>query len=178
MSSRNEQRIDNLCMLENLVPKVVYDQIKIFLEHYRSGFGASRLFRFDLNDEGIRRQKVQMRREYLRMIRLPMEEFKEEQDRLFQNLRGFPWMREVIEIVLNEIAVNVEDGNLYKRIIVGYYLKSDGCSNEEMARSENMSTASFERKKREAIKCFGISLYRYAYRREMEDREDNSYVGI
>jgi UDP-galactopyranose mutase len=48
---------------------------------------------------------------------------------------------------------------------------------KEMADAENMSLASIERKKREAIKCFGISMYRYAYRRECEESEKESNNG-
>lgn len=177
MASRNEQRIDNLCVLEGFVPKDVYDLTKILLEHYRSGFGTSQLFRFDLDEEGIRRQKAQMRSDFLEAIHRPMEESIEYQDRLFQNLRDCPWMRDVIEMILSEIAVSIEDGPLYKRIIQNYYLRADGRSNEDMARLENMSTASIERKKREAIKILGISIYRFAYRREMEDNKEISYGG-
>lgn len=79
-------------------------------------------------------------------------------------------MRPLINLVLEEIAEKIEDGALYKRIIENYYLKANPMSNEEMADAENMSLASIERKKREAIKCFGISMYRYAYRRECEER--------
>ena len=178
MLSRNEKRIDNLCISEGFIPKDVYDLTKILLEHYRCGFGTSQLFRFNLDEEGIRRQKAQMRRDFLEAIRLPMEESNELQDRLFQNLRDCPWMRELLEIILNEIAISIEDGQLYKRLIENYYLRADGCSNEDMARAENMSTASIERKKREAIKFLGICIYRFAHRREMENVEEISYVGI
>ena len=63
------------------------------------------------------------------------------------------------------------EGDLYKRIIENYYLNSESISNEEMARAENLSTASIERKKREAIKYLGISMYIYACCREQEERD-------
>lgn len=168
--SRNEERIDNLCKTMGFEPKVVYDLTKILLEHYRNGFETSELFQFNLDVNGIINQKASMRSDFLEAIHLPMEESAELQDRLFQNLRDCPWMRPLINLVLEEIAEKVEDGALYKRIIENYYLKANPMSNEEMADAENMSLASVERKKREAIKCFGISMYRYAYRRECEER--------
>lgn len=177
MSSRNEKRIDSMCILEGFVPKDVYDLTKILLEHYRCGFGTSQLFRFNLDEEGIKRQKAQMRGDFLNALHLPMEESIEFQDRLFLNLRDCPWMRQLIDMILKEIASSIEDGPLYERIIKNYYLKADSISNEQMARIENLSTASIERKKREAIKILGICIYRYANRREMEDKEKNTYVG-
>ncbi|RKM63004.1 hypothetical protein D6856_02455 [Butyrivibrio sp. XB500-5] len=177
MLSRNEKRIDNLCISEGFEPKDVYDLTKILLEHYRNGFGTSELFRFNLDEEGIKRQKAQMRRDFLEAIKMPMEESKEYQDRLYQNLRDCPWMRQVLDTILDAIGASIEDGPLYKRIIENYYLQSGGRSNEDMARVEHLSTASIERKKREAIKFLGICLYRFAHRREMEDVEEISYVG-
>ena len=119
-----------------------------------------------------------MRRDFLDAIKLPMEESIEFQDRLFQNLRDCPWMRETLDTILDAIAISIEDGPLYKRIIENYYLQSGGRSNEDMARVEHLSTASIERKKREAIKFLGICLYRFAHRREMEDVEKITYAGI
>ena len=80
-------------------------------------------------------------------------------------------MRSVIDMVLEKIAGGTCEGNLYKRIIENYYLNSESISNEEMARAENLSTASIERKKREAIKYLGISMYIYACCREQEERD-------
>ena len=108
-----------------------------------------------------------MRRDFLEAIRLPVDDSLDLQDRLFQELRDCPW----IEQVLVEIAATVDEGQLYKRIIENYYMNDNPMSNDEMSREENLSSASIERKKREAIKCFGISMYRYAYRRECEESE-------
>ena len=68
-------------------------------------------------------------------------------------------MRSVIDMVLDAIADGICEGDLYKRIIENYYLNSDSISNEEMARAENLSTASIERKKREAIKYLDLRKY-------------------
>ncbi len=80
-------------------------------------------------------------------------------------------MRKLIEEVLEEIADSMDEGQLYKRIIENYYMNKNPMSNEDMVKLENLSSASIERKKREAIKCFGISMYRYTYRIECEERE-------
>ncbi len=63
------------------------------------------------------------------------------------------------------------------RYYLSYYMNDNPMSNDEMARAESLSSASIERKKREAIKCFGISMYRYAYRRECEESEKESNNG-
>lgn len=171
MGSINEQRIDNLCILEGFVPKVVYILTKMLLEHFRSGIQASRLFQCKLSAEGEVKQRRQIRRDFLKAIRLAIDESREYQDRLFQSLRECPWMPSLIKMVLDEIAVTFDEGDLYKAIITDYYLIEENLTNEEIAEQLGLSTSSLERKKREAIKCFGICMYRYAYRREEEDKE-------
>ena len=169
--SRNEQRINNLCISKGFDPCDVCALTKLLLEHYRSGFEIPQLFKIDLDSDGIRDQKISMRRDFLEAMRLPLKESTEYLDRIFQNLRDCTWMRSVIDMVLDAIADGICEGDLYKRIIENYYLNSESISNEEMARAENLSTASIERKKREAIKYLGISMYIYACCREQEERD-------
>lgn len=169
--SRNEQRINNLCISNGFEPKDVCDLTKLLLEHYRSGFEIPQLFKINLDSDGIRDQKISMRRDFLEAMRLPLKDSTEYLDRIFQNLRDCNWMRSIIDMVLDQIAGGICEGDLYKRIIENYYLNSDSISNEEMARAENLSTASIERKKREAIKYLGISMYKYACCREQEERD-------
>ena len=178
MASINEQRIDNLCISAGFEPKVVQVLTTMLLDHYRSGIQTSQLFRFNLDKDGELNQRCEMRRDFLEAIRLPIEESKEYQDRLFQNLRNCPWMRGLIDIALDEIASTFDEGDLYREIITNYYLIDASLTNDEIAALVNQSLPSLERKKREAIKCFGISMYHYAYRRELEESEKNSYVGI
>lgn len=174
---RNEQRIDNICVTEHFNPKVVHTLTTMLLDHYRNGIQTSKLFRYPLDAEGEKKQRAEMRKDFLEAIRLPIEESKEYQDRLFQNLRDCPWMRPLINMALDEIAETFDEGRLYKEIITKYYLIDEYLTNEEIAYQLGFSTASLERKKRAAIKCFGISMYHYAYRRELEESEKNSYDG-
>lgn len=178
MASINERRIDNLCLSAGFEPRNVQVLTTMLLDHFRSGIQTSQLFRFILDKSGEQNQKTEMRHDFLDAIRLPIEESKEYQDRLFQNLRDCPWMRGLIDMVLDEIAETFDEGDLYRDIITNYYLIDANYTNEEIASMVNQSLPSLERKKREAIKCFGISMYRYAYRRELEESEKNSYVGI
>lgn len=175
--SKNEQRIDNWCMRENFEPTLVLELTRVLLEHFRSGLKISDMFHPNLTEENLKKQKDTMRRDFLEAIRLPMDDSLDLQDSLFQELRDCPWMRPLIEQVLEEIAATVDEGQLYKRIIENYYLNDNPMSNDEMSRTESLSSASIERKKREAIKCFGISIYRYAYRRECEESEKESNNG-
>lgn len=169
--SRNEQRIDNWCVREEFEPEVVLELTRVLLEHFRSGSELSDKFHPNLTKEEVRKQRTRMRKDFLAAIRLPMDDSIEIQDRLFQELRDCPWMRKLIEEVLDEIAESMDEGQLYKRIIENYYMNKNPMSNEDMVKLENLSSASIERKKREAIKCFGISMYRYTYRIECEERE-------
>ncbi len=133
---------------------------------------TSDLFRCPPSSEEEKRQRREMQRDFLEAIRLPIEKSKEYQDRLFQNLRDCPWMKDLIDLALNEIAETIDEGDVYKAIITNYYLIDANLTNEEIADQIGLSTPSLERKKRAAIKFFGISMYRYAHRREMEDKEN------
>ena len=177
MASINEQRIDNLCVNAGFDPKGVHVLTTMLLDHFRCGIQTSKLFRVILDQDGEKKQRAEMRKDFLEAIRLPIDESKEYQDRLFQNLRDCPWMRPLIEMVLDEISGTFDEGNLYKAIITNYYLIDANLSNEEIADLLGLAIASLERKKRAAIKCFGISMYRYAYRRELEEREKNTDDG-
>ena len=175
--SRKEKLIDNMCLMEGFDPKVVHTLTTMLLVHYRNGVQTSALFRPTLTKEEEQAQHTEMRRDFLDAIQLPIDESKEYQDRLFQNLRDCPWMRPLIDLVLDEIAETIDEGQSYKDIITMYYLIDDSLSNEDIAYHLGYSTASLERKKRAAIKCFGISMYRYANRIELEEREKTSHDG-
>lgn len=172
-ASKSEKWIDDLIIRYGFDPEVELELTASLLEQYRIGIDTPGIIRADMDAQAEKNQRDTMRKDFLIAIRLPLNESKDSRNRLFRNLRECPWLRELIEQVLDEIAQLGPDGQLFKRIITNYYLSPEHLSNWEMASTEHLSLATLNRKKREAIKYFGISMYQYAERREKEERDNN-----
>ena len=144
--------------------------IRIMLESYRDIKMDYRQEMPTMTPEQILKQKQEMRRELLRLMKKDTKRFKAEQEKFIIKALMAPWMWEKIEQLLNKVADFHEQGPVYKKILLLGYLTEKPLTGEALQEKiPELGDNTITYRKREAIKLFGIYIWEYALRRENED---------
>ncbi|MBR5636740.1 MAG: hypothetical protein IKW81_07435 [Pseudobutyrivibrio sp.] len=175
--SKDEQGIDIICEGNGIDPDVDYELTMMMFEHHSRSVVAGKMLSSIVklaNPDKVRRQ---MRKDFLWVVNQPISESKDMQQRLLWQVSEYEWLIEPRDYILEGMKDYGNSGPIYHKIITDYYLRKDRKTVDELAKELGFSRASIENKKREAIKLFGIMMYRYAYEKEQEEaeKEDNTH---
>ena len=164
-----EKRIDVIITSYDLAPADVLELTRIMLESYRDVKGNENSSMPSMTPKEILKQKQEMRRELLRLMKKDIKRFKAEQEKFIVKAIRAPWMWEKIEYLLDKVADFSDQGKNYKKILLYGYLKGV-MTNEQLEEAiPELGENTITYRKREAIKLFGIYIWDYALRRENED---------
>ena len=126
---------------------------------------------WDVSEEEIIRDKQEIRRKLLE-IELDKDEDTKKRQMVFvhQAIRA-PWLGDKIKQFLDHVAMYSGDdlGDLYRSILVKEYFTDFPKKNWQVANISGVSEGVIEYRKREAIKLFGILIWKYCEERETED---------
>lgn len=175
----DRQYIENLCYREGLLGQNVFDTCYSMLKEFRKK-------RYEkLNEppkkhtkEEITASKLNVRRDFLEAVTVPMEESEGEQERIIKEVVELPWLDEKLEMITTAMQDYPNVGKLYAEILDKCYFHPVEEINEDTGKKKEiweimlMSRSRFYARHREAVMLLGIELWRYAKRREIEDMEN------
>lgn len=169
--SKDEEGINIICEGMGFDPKVAYELTKMMLEQYSRSVVAGKILSSMTKASDQEKNKRQMRKDFLEIMKLPIEESKEMQRKLLWQISEYEWLEAPKNYVLEGMQDYGNSGPIYVSIINNRYMTKDKKTMVVLANELGFSVASLENKKREAIKLFGIMMYRYAAKLEEEDTE-------
>jgi hypothetical protein len=168
-----EQRIDFYIKSFGLDPSVVLEMTRTMLEEYKDRRNALNPLLSQLpqmTDEEIRKNKQELRREFLKLMRKDKKKHEEKQRTFVYKAVRAPWLWDKLLLLLDMVADFSYKGDLYKKILYcAYFTEDDPMTNEQLADEVDVSDDVIDYRKREAIKLFGLFIWSYASRREQED---------
>ena len=170
--SRDEDGIDIICEGMGFDPNVAYELTKMMLEHHSRSVVAGKMLASISRGEDAEKVKRQMRKDFLKIMKQPIEESREIQRRLLWQVSEYEWLIEPRDSILEGMKDYGNSGPIYYKIIVDYYLTKERKTIDQLAQELQFSRSSIENKKREAIKLFGIMMYRYADQKEHEEKDN------
>ena len=156
------QRIKTLCSINNLNEDDLYNKSKMVLEIYRDVCWKSAECASDL------REQVDYECEYmsgtLNSALLYLESFApdESRDRFtrrIQNLFETKWMIEIVDAAMLRVREFPLKGDMYASLLSMYYLSKYEFSEDELMEEFNWGRSTYYRRKKEAIKVFGLALW-------------------
>ena len=169
--SKDEEGINIICEGMGFDPKVAYELTKMMLEQYSRSVVAGKILSSITKASDQDTVKRQMRKDFLEIMKLPIEESKEMQRKLLWQVSEYAWLEVPKNYVLAGMQEYGNSGPIYVAIINNRYMTKEKKTMAVLANELGFSVASLENKKREAIKLFGIMMYRYAAKLEEEDKE-------
>ena len=164
-----EERIDYYIMSFDLKPSQVLKLTKLLLEEYKEKRNLPGHTMPTMTEEEIIKQKQEMRRLFLKLMKKDIKKHKDEQAIFIYKAVRAPWLWDKILILLDKVADFGEQGPVYRKILRKSYFDKKTLTDEQLARLLHMSDDVLKYRKREAIKRFGYEIWDYAYRREHED---------
>ena len=123
----------------------------------------------EMTVEDIRRNKQQLRREFLEIIKMPFEEAVEIYKEFILKVVYATWFDEKIDLILDQVEDFRHVGSIYRDILETCYFSDAPLTNDEATRSVGIGDSALDYRKREAIKLFGIYVFGLCQRREHED---------
>lgn len=166
--TKEEKRIDFMLEAMKFKPSDGYELPKMMLEQYRDAHMSGEK-NPALTEAQIKEQRAKTRVEFLRMMRMPITEARGIQEQFLFNVLEAPWMDENIAEVLDEIEDFRSLGVIYKKILRNAYFTDTCKSNEDIATLCHISDSQLDYRKREAIKFFGIFMWKYMERKETDE---------
>ena len=164
-----EERIDYYIMSFDLKPSQALELTKLWLEEYKEKRYPNPEDVPTMTPEEILKQKQEMRRLFLKLMRKDIKEHKDEQAVFIYKSVRAPWLWGKISILLDKVADFGDKGPLYKKILWKAYFDKNPMTDEQLAKYLHISDDVLKYRKREAIKRFAYEIWDYAYRREHED---------
>ena len=127
----------------------------------------------EMTPDEIAVSKRECRDLFLYLFTRPVEESLEEQQELIDNLIKLIWFKEKIDYIL-DVVLNFRgkgNGQIYKMIVKLNYFDEEYRTNKEIYTDLGISKSDFYPKRETAIIIFGISMWKYALRRQKEEME-------
>lgn len=155
-------RITNMCKSKSIDEKEIYEKAKLLLEIYRDVCWDTAEFANQV------RESMSWELEYcshdLSSALMYLEEFAptEQKDRFtkkIQNLFEVKWMIEIVDSAMVKVKDFPLNGDLYFDILSMNYLSSFSYTEADMLDALSIERSQFYRRKREAIKVFGLSIW-------------------
>lgn len=174
----DRQYIEDMCYREGLLGKNVFDTCYSLLKEFRKKrFEKHNDPPKSYTEEQIIESKINVRRDFLEAVTVPMEESEGEQERIIREVVNLPWLDEKLQIIKKQMLEYPHVGDLYVEILDKCYFHPVVEKDEVTGRNKDiwlimsMSKSRFYDRHREAVMLLGIELWRYAKRREIEDME-------
>lgn len=169
--TREEININALILSYELDPDGVYHVTRYMCNRAKTEYAALMTPWTKMSEEEIIRDKQEIRYQLLQ-IALENEDDAIKQQMVFVHraIRA-PWLWDKIKILLDQVARYGEGdiGNLYRSILVKEYFSDFPKNNWQVADVNGVSEGVVEYRKREAIKLFGVLIWKYCEERENED---------
>ena len=169
--TKDEEGIDFICERMGFDPKVVYELTKMMLEQYSRSVAAGKVVEDFRSEEELLATKRQMRKDFLVIMKQPIDESRETQKKLLFQISEYKWLSDLKDFVLDAMEEYGEYGPIYRKILEFCYMVRKRLTHHEIASEIGLSPSTITNKKREAIKLFGIYSYRLAALRDEEDIE-------
>lgn len=127
----------------------------------------------EMTPEEIAASKRKCRDLFLYLFTKPVEESMEEQQKLIDELIKLIWFREKIDYILDVIMDfrGKGNGNVYKMIVKLNYFDEEYRSNKAIYTELGVSKSDFYPKREIGVILFGISMWKYALRRQKEEMD-------
>lgn len=174
----DRQYIEDMCYREGLLGKNVFDTCYSMLREFRKKrYEEPNDPPKNFTKEQITESKLNVRRDFLEAVIVPMEQSEGEQDRIIKEVVKLPWLDDKLEIIMAHIMKYPQWGEQYVEILDKYYfhpvVEKDEATdrNKDIWEIVKMSKSRFYDRHKEAVMLLGIELWRYAKKREIEDME-------
>lgn len=171
--SKDEEAIDFICERNGFDPKVVYELTKMMLEQYSRSVAAGKVISDVKSEADQLAIKRQMRKAFLEIMKLPIEESREEQKKILWQISEYEWLSDLKDYVLKSMEEYGDYGRSYRTILECCYMRRKKMTMVEVAAEVKLAVPTLSNKKREAIKLFGIYCYLRAALKEQEDNDNN-----
>ena len=149
--SKDEEGINIICEGMGFNPKVAYDLTKMMLEQYSRSVVAGKILSSITKASDQDSVKRQMRKDFLELMKLPIDESKEMQRKLLWQISEYEWLEKPLKYVLDGMQDYGNSGPIYVAIINNRYMTKDKKTMIVLANELGFSVASLENKKREVI---------------------------
>ena len=169
--TKEEMSIDALCLSYGIQPPGVYHVTKYLCESVRKEYATVVLPTIKMTLEETIKDKQRARYELLCLMFNNDSDAITKQMVFVQSVVRAPWLWDKISQLLDLVAMyNEEDlGNLYRTILIQSYFTDFPEPGWRLADMNSVGDSTLVYRKREAIKLFGILMWKYCNDRERED---------
>ena len=156
------QRIKNICSSKSIDEMTLYAKSKLLLEIYRDICWDTADYAAQIREEAI--YDYELCSNDLNAALLYLENFAptEKKDRFaarVQSLFEVKWMIEIVDHAVMKVRAFPCTGELYASMLSAYYLTNFPLTEAEMMDEFGLERSTLYRRKREAIKVFGLAIW-------------------
>lgn len=177
--TNDEINIDALCESFDLDPLGVYHVTRYMCDRAKKEYSALLIPGLEMSEEETVRDKQEIRHQLLELELDKDEDTKKRQMIFVHRAIRAPWLGDKIKLFLDQVAMYGGDnlGDLYRSILVKEYFTDFPKKNWQVADISGVSEGVIEYRKREAIKLFGVLIWKYCEERETEDIRKGVILG-
>lgn len=165
-------RIDDMCYEEGFLGEDVYNKAYLMFKDYRDAkFRNEFSVNNNVTPSQIEASKIFVRGTLMDVMSKPFTEAESEQRDLVKEVLSLAWFPEKLDYALIKVEEFPGTGKLYKKLLNVCYFKAESNKIEDFEAALFLGRSQFYARHREAVMLFGIILWKYAKRRELEDMD-------
>lgn len=164
MSKNNTNgRIQRMCAASKLDENELYERAKLLLEVYRDVCWSTVDYVCEVKEElqgyGNEYCSDDMDAALIYLENFAPDEGREKFEDKIRGLFETRWMIEIVDSAMIKVKECPVNGELYFSLLSDYYLNRFMYTEKEMLEEYNIERSTYYRRKREAIKIFGIAVW-------------------